>query len=68
MKIRVRIVASFEVADQATAVGLRNTVMTLQSKMVRVNALETSSIMVEECHHDETPPQPCVELFRWEKP
>lgn len=68
MKYRVRIDASFEIADQATATGLRNAVMALQAKMVRVNALETSSILAEECHHDENPPKPCVQLYKWEKP
>jgi hypothetical protein len=30
------------------------------------NTKEISSCYIEECHHDEVPPKPCVVLEKWE--
>ena len=65
MKYRVRIDAV--VNDTATRDKIKDGIMALQGKLQRINTFETSSIVVEECHHDESPPQPCIELYRWQK-
>ena len=67
MKYRVRLDAALDVTDALTRDQIREFLTSVRNKMQRVNSFETSSIVVEECHHDESPPRPCVELYRWEK-
>ena len=67
-KYRVRIDAILDITDTTTRDKIRDGIVALQGKLQRANAFETSSIIVEHCYHDENPPQPCIILFKWEKP
>jgi|TARA_Y100000310_G_scaffold328372_1_gene396412 hypothetical protein len=66
-KIRVRIDAILDTDDGRTKDKLVDGLEVLKSKMKRANAVETSSIVVERCYHDETPSKPCEVLSSWEK-
>ena len=67
MKVRIRIDAILNPTDTATRDKIVTALEALKTKMQRANAFETSSIMVERCYHDETPPKPCEVIQRWEK-
>lgn len=66
-KIRIRIDAILEVTDTATRDKIVTALEALKSKMTRANAFETSSITVERCYHDESPPKQCEILYQWQK-
>lgn len=68
MKYRIRLDGILDAADTITRDQIKNVLVNLKDKMKKINALETSSIIVEECHHDESPPQPCKPLYKWQKP
>ena len=67
-KYRVRIDAILDITDTTTRDQIKTFMVNLKDKLQRANAFETSSIIVEQCYHDENPPQPCTILFKWEKP
>lgn len=54
--------------DLTTAAELAKAVKQWFDKALNVQFMGTTVIEVEECHHDETPPKPCVILQRIEKP
>ena len=64
MKYRIRADLIFPEKSDAVAVG-----QGLKEQLSKVvNLLEEKSfIELEECHHDESPPQPCVILQHLEK-
>ena len=65
MQYRVRIDAAFDSGTDADK--LKAGIIALQGKLKRINAVETSTIMVEKCFHDEIPPKPCEILYQWTK-
>ena len=67
MKYRIRLDAIIEPTDTVTRDAIKTFLVNLRDKMQRANAFETSSIMVQECYHDEQPPKPCVILYKWER-
>ncbi len=66
-KIRIRIDAILDVNDTGTRQSILNSMEGLKAKLKRANTRETSTITVEKCYHDETPPKPCEVLSHWEK-
>ena len=67
MKYRIRLDAIIEPTDTVTRDAMKTFLVNLRDKMQRANAFETSSIVIEQCGHDQNPPVPCVELYRWTK-
>ena len=67
MKYRIRLDAFIEPTDTVTRDQIRTLLVNLRDKMQRMSAIETSSIEVQECYHDQNPSLPCVVLYKWEK-
>ena len=67
MKYRVRLDCILDITDTATRDAMKTYLVNLRDKMQRMGDLETSSIVVEQCYHDESPPKPCVILYQWTK-
>ena len=67
MKYRIRVDAILDATDTATRDAMKTYLVALRDKMQRIGDIETSSIVVEQCYHDENPPKPCVILYKWEK-
>ena len=65
MLIRVRIDAAFDPTDTVSIDALRNGIIALQNKLKRVTAVETSTITVEKCRHDEG--GMCEQIYSWSK-
>lgn len=65
MKYGIRVTAFIEPTDTVTRDQIKNLLIALKDRMQRMSAFETSSIVVEECYHDEG--KPCVVLYKWEK-
>ena len=65
MKYRITIDSFLDSADTVTRDQVKNFIIALQIKMQRMSAMETSSIVIQECYHDEG--KACVELYKWEK-
>lgn len=65
MKIRIRIDAVFDPTDTISIDQLKNGIIALQSKLKRVNTVETSTITVEKCYHDEG--GSCEQIYSWAK-
>ena len=65
MKYRIRLDAIIEPTDTVTRDQIKNLLIALKDRMQRMSAFETSSIVVQECYHDEG--LPCKVLYRWVK-
>lgn len=64
---KITITALLDLNDNSTRDKIKDGVVALRNKMKKANAIETSSIKVEICHHDENPPKPCEVLYEWKK-
>lgn len=38
-----------------------------QSHFLKIDDMNTSSIIVEKCYHDEIPIKPCEKIFEWKQ-
>ena len=65
MRIRIRIDAILDPTDKDTKDKILKTLEKVKGRLKRANEFETSSIVVEECYHDETPVKPCRVIFEW---
>ena len=63
-RIRIDLMFGSETDADKVWVALKNY---LKNKDIKSTVRETSYIEYEECHHDESPPQPCTILQRLEK-
>ena len=67
MKLRIRADLILEVTDSVTVADIRDRLIAIRGKLQKISIDESSFLTVEECNHDEVPPQPCVILYSWRK-
>ena len=71
MKLRLRADLILDIANRTELEALRDQMLPVFQHSENVNEglgnEELSWIEVQECHHDEDPPQPCVVLAKWIK-
>ena len=67
MKIRIRVDAILDPKDENIKDEALKILERVKHRFQRLNEFETSSIVVEECYHDESPPKPCRVVFEWRR-
>ena len=65
MKYRITIDSFLDKTDTVSRDQIKNFIVALRDKMQRMSNMETSSIVIQECYHDEG--KPCVVLYQWQK-
>ena len=66
MKIRLKADLFIEPTKTVLINQIRDFLVANKGKFLKING-ETSSISVEKCRHDESPPQPCEIIFDWKQ-
>ncbi len=66
MKLRLRADLILDPTDPVVNT-IKDFLITNKNHFLKISNQETSRVIVEKCHHDETPPQPCEQIFKWEQ-
>ena len=67
MFLRIRVDAILDPKDEDIKGEILKALGKVKHRFQRLNEFETSSIVVEECYHDEAPVKPCKVVFEWRK-
>jgi len=67
MRIRFQLDLFLDATDTLSQDKIKTVFDALKSRLLRASAVETSSITIQKCYHDETPPKPCETVYSWSK-